>query len=55
MSLRYLNKYLEKLMQPRSDSFSINKGDYSKQLYVSLAYETISGRSRRSLYEFPES
>lgn len=45
-----LSTYLKNLVEKSSDVFWIKNADYSQQLYVSPAYETIWGRSREELY-----
>src|SRR3990167_4462072 len=49
-----LNAYLKALLEKSRDVFWVRSADYSQQIYVSPAYETIWGRSCKSLYEHPE-
>ncbi|HSW70471.1 MAG TPA: PAS domain-containing protein, partial [Gammaproteobacteria bacterium] len=48
-------KYFFNLAERSLDIFWIRSADYKTQLYINPAYESISGRSCRSLYENPES
>lgn len=50
-----LARYLYKLAERSQDVFWIRSADFKSQLYVSPAYETIWGRSCRSLHDRPYS
>ncbi len=50
-----LAKYFYKLAERSQDVFWIRSVDFKTQLYVSPAYESIWGRTCRSLYQSPES
>ncbi len=49
------SQYFIRLAEKSCNVFWIRSADYSIQLYVSPAYETIWGRSRQYLYKHPES
>lgn len=51
----HLGKYFFNLAERSQDIFWIRSADYKKQLYINPAYEKISGRSCRSLYDDPTS
>lgn len=48
-------KYFFNLAERSQDVFWIRSADYKTQIYVSPAYEKITGRNLHSLYEDPES
>jgi len=48
-------KYFLNLAERSQDIFWIRSADFQEQLYISPAYEKITGRRRRSLYEDPSS
>src|SRR5690242_8234114 len=50
-----LGKYFFILAERSQDIFWIRSADFRMQLYISPAYERITGRTRRSLYEDPSS
>lgn len=51
--LKNFYQYLEELVKQSNDIFWIRNADYSKQLFVSPAYEKIWGLPCESLYKFP--
>ncbi len=50
---RKLFQYLEKLVKQSHEVFWIRNADYSKQLYINPAYETVWGRTCENLYQNP--
>lgn len=50
-----ISKYIEGLAQRSRDIFWIKNSDFTKQIYISPAYETIWGRSCESMYADPMS
>lgn len=49
-----ISQFLVFLSKRSSDVFWIRSTDYSRQIYISSAYETIWQRSPQELYEYPE-
>ncbi len=50
-----ISKYIEGLAEHSSNIFWIKSTDFTKQIYISPAYETIWGRSCESMYTDPKS
>jgi len=50
-----ISKYIEGLAQRSRDIFWIKSSDFTKQIYISPAYESIWGRPCESMYEDPMS
>lgn len=54
ISLEEIRKHLHALVEQSSDVFWVRNADYTKQIYISPAYEKVWGRSCGSLYEHPD-
>ena len=50
-----ITKYIEGLTERSRDIFWIKNSDFTKQIYISPAYETLWGRSCESMYKDPMS